>query len=90
MSEGNRSAWLSVVGLHEDGLSGLGAVARALVEGAGTVIGDERMLSHLPEDGRERLSWPKPLSAALSWHRCVDRGAFCSGRVGDCPSPFGL
>ncbi len=63
MSEGNRSAWLSVVGLHEDGLSGLGAVARALVEGAGTVIGDERMLSHLPEDGRERLSWPKPLSA---------------------------
>jgi precorrin-6Y C5,15-methyltransferase (decarboxylating) len=57
------SAWLAVVGLHEDGLAGLGATARALVDGAGTLVGDARMLSHLPEDGRERLIWPKPLSA---------------------------
>ncbi len=63
MSAAGGSAWLSVVGLHEDGLAGLGATARALVDGAGTLIGDGRMLSHLPEDGRERLSWPKPLTA---------------------------
>ena len=55
--------WLSVVGMHEDGLAGLGARARALVEGAETLAGDARMLAHVPEDGRERLSWPKPLSA---------------------------
>ncbi len=59
--------WLSVVGLHEDGLEGLGARARALVDGAETLVGDARMLAHVPfrapEDGRERLSWPKPLSA---------------------------
>ncbi|MEI7609374.1 MAG: precorrin-6y C5,15-methyltransferase (decarboxylating) subunit CbiE, partial [Rhodospirillaceae bacterium] len=48
---------------HEDGLAGLGARARALVEGAETLAGDARMLAHIPEDGRERLSWPKPLSA---------------------------
>ena len=55
--------WLAVVGLHEDGLAGLGAAARALVDGAETLIGDERLLAHVPEDGRERLSWPKPLTA---------------------------
>ena len=55
--------WLSVVGLHEDGLGGLGVAARALVDGADTLIGDARMLAHVPEDGRERLSWPKPLTA---------------------------
>ena len=54
--------WLAVVGLHEDGLAGLGARARALVEGAETLVGDARMLAHVPEDGRERLCWPKPLS----------------------------
>ncbi len=63
MSAAGGSVWLSVVGLHEDGLAGLGATARALVDGAGTLVGDERMLSHLPEDGRERLNWPKPLTA---------------------------
>ncbi len=56
-------AWLSVVGVHEDGLAGLGARARAVVAGAETLVGDARMLGHVPEDGRERLSWPKPLSA---------------------------
>lgn len=55
--------WLSVVGLHEDGLAGLGARARALVDRAETLVGDARMLAHVPEDGRERLSWPKPLTA---------------------------
>ena len=57
------AAWLSVVGLHEDGLAGLGARARALVDGAESLVGDARMLGHVAEDGRERLSWPKPLSA---------------------------
>ncbi|MEI8394006.1 MAG: precorrin-6y C5,15-methyltransferase (decarboxylating) subunit CbiE [Rhodospirillaceae bacterium] len=55
--------WLSVIGLHEDGLAGLGATARALVDGAETLVGDARMLSYLPEDGRERLIWPRPLTA---------------------------
>jgi precorrin-6Y C5,15-methyltransferase (decarboxylating) len=55
--------WLAVVGLHEDGLAGLGAAARALVDGAETLVGDARMLGHVAEDGRERLIWPKPLTA---------------------------
>jgi precorrin-6Y C5,15-methyltransferase (decarboxylating) len=63
MTAAGDAVWLAVVGLHEDGLAGLGATARALVDEAGTLVGDQRMLSHLPEDGRERLHWPKPLSA---------------------------
>ncbi len=58
--------WLWVIGLHEDGLAGLGARARALVEGAEILVGDARMLHHVPEDGRERLTWPKPLSALFA------------------------
>jgi precorrin-6Y C5,15-methyltransferase (decarboxylating) len=57
--------WLSVVGLGEEGLAGLSAAALALVEDAELLIGGERHLAMLPEDGRERLAWPSPLSALL-------------------------
>lgn len=58
--------WLSVVGLGEDGLDGLSAAARRLVDDAEVLVGGERHLAMLPaNDGRERLAWPSPLSAAL-------------------------
>jgi len=59
------SPWLSIVGIGEDGLAGLTAPARALVDDAEILIGGERHLAMLPEDGRERLAWPSPLSALL-------------------------
>jgi len=57
--------WLSIVGIGEDGLAGLTAPARALVEDAEVFVGGERHLAMLPEDDRERLAWPSPLSALL-------------------------
>ncbi len=54
--------WLSIVGLGEDGLSGLSATARALVDGAEVLIGGVRHLAMVPDDGRERLTWPSPLA----------------------------
>lgn len=57
--------WLSIVGIGEDGLAGLTAPARALVDDAEVLIGGERHLAMLPDDGRERMSWPSPLSALL-------------------------
>lgn len=57
--------WLSVVGLGEDGLEGLSPAARALVNGAEVLVGGARHLAKLPLDGRERLSWPRPLTALL-------------------------
>ena len=64
MSE--RSApWLSIVGIGEDGLAGLTPPARALIDDAEVFVGGERHLAMLPEDARERLAWPSPLSALL-------------------------
>ncbi|MGF1592837.1 MAG: precorrin-6y C5,15-methyltransferase (decarboxylating) subunit CbiE, partial [Kiloniellaceae bacterium] len=57
--------WLSIVGIGEDGLAGLTAPARALVDDAEVLVGGERHLAMLPDDDRERLSWPSPLSALL-------------------------
>ena len=56
------SKWLSIVGIGEDGLAGLGAVARALIDDATVLIGGARHLAMLPDDGRERLTWSSPLS----------------------------
>jgi precorrin-6Y C5,15-methyltransferase (decarboxylating) len=54
--------WMSVVGIGEDGLEGLTPRARMLVDGAQTLVGGDRHLEMLPEDGRERLTWPSLLS----------------------------
>lgn len=57
--------WLAIVGIGEDGLSGLGAAARALIEDARVLAGGARHLAMIPEDGRERLVWKNPFSASL-------------------------
>ena len=57
--------WLSIVGIGEDGLAGLTAPARALVDDAQVLIGGARHLAMLPDDSRERLAWPSPFSALL-------------------------
>ena len=57
--------WLSVVGIGEDGLEGLVPSARAVVESAALLVGGERHLAMIPDDGRPRLAWPKPLTDAF-------------------------
>ena len=58
--------WLSVVGIGEDGLDGLSAAARALLDQAEIVIGGDRHLAMLPDtDTRERVAWPSPLKALV-------------------------
>ncbi len=52
--------WLSIVGLGEDGLAGLSPAACALIESAEVLVGGERHLAMVPEDGRERLAWSQP------------------------------
>lgn len=59
------SPWLTIVGIGEDGVPGLGPAARAAVEAAEVLIGGERHLAMVPPDGRERLAWPSPLSALV-------------------------
>jgi precorrin-6Y C5,15-methyltransferase (decarboxylating) len=81
--------WLSVVGIGEDGMAGLSPAARTLVETAAVLIGGERHLAMVPDDGRERLAWPTPLSA-LAGRIAEMRGRrVCVLATGD-PMQFGI
>jgi precorrin-6Y C5,15-methyltransferase (decarboxylating) len=58
--------WLSIVGIGEDGLDGLNAVGRSLLNQAEVIIGGERHLALLPaENGRERLLWTSPIEHSI-------------------------
>lgn len=55
--------WLTIVGIGEDGFSGLGKQARRALLGAAKVFGSPRQLELLPHCLKaERLAWPSPLS----------------------------
>jgi len=55
--------WLTIVGIGEDGFSGLGRQAREALAKASRVFGGQRQLDLLPVDiGAERLGWPSPFS----------------------------
>ncbi len=59
------AAWLTVVGIGEDGLDGLGPAARDSVDEAAVLMGGERHLAMVPvSPGQERLAWPSPFSVA--------------------------
>ena len=53
--------WLSIIGFGEDGLAGLTAAARTLLDTAEILIGGKRHLAMIPDDGRERHEWPTPM-----------------------------
>lgn len=58
-------AWLTVVGIGEDGLSGLGCEARAAIEAAALVFGGKRHLALLPaQTGQQHRPWPRPFARA--------------------------
>ncbi len=58
--------WLSVIGIGEDGLTGLSAAARTLVETAETLIGGARHLAMVPPGNAEPLLWQRPLTDTLA------------------------
>jgi len=60
------SAWLSVIGIGEDGLSGLTPAARTLIDGATLLVGGERHLALVPDARAERLAWKQPLADTLA------------------------
>jgi precorrin-6Y C5,15-methyltransferase (decarboxylating) len=58
--------WLSIIGIGEDGVEGLSAVARRLIKSAELVVGGARHLE-LAGDlvGGRHLAWPSPMSDAF-------------------------
>ena len=75
--------WLSIVGIGEDGLDGLGAPARAAIDTAEVLVGGERHLAMIPPDDRERLRWPSPFSALTSELRARAGRPVCVLATGD-------
>ena len=64
------TAWLTVVGIGEDGLDGLGAAARQAIADARVLVGGERHLALVPAvPGQQRQPWPRPFDAGcvLAW-----------------------
>lgn len=58
--------WLSIVGIGEDGLPGLSAIARSLLDQAQVVVGGDRHLAMLPiDDKREKLAWTSPIQTSV-------------------------
>lgn len=57
--------WLTVIGIGEDGFSGLGKQARRALLGASRIIGSPRQLALLPRCiSGARQEWPSPFSLA--------------------------
>ena len=57
--------WLTIVGIGEDGLAGLGDGARAAIDAARTLFGSKRHLAFVPNSDQERIAWPSPFSQAF-------------------------
>lgn len=55
--------WLTIIGLGEDGPSGLSAASRAALDRAEVIFGGPRHLDLIGADGRGR-AWPVPFSTA--------------------------
>ena len=60
------TAWLSVIGIGEEGVAGLGPAARILVETAETLVGGARHLAMVPVGDAERLPWRRPLADTIA------------------------
>ncbi|MBD2255088.1 precorrin-6y C5,15-methyltransferase (decarboxylating) subunit CbiE [Nostoc parmelioides] len=59
--------WLSIIGIGEDGLSGLSAIALSLLNQAEIVVGGDRHLAMLPpNDPREKILWTSPITTAVA------------------------
>ena len=58
--------WLSIIGIGEDGVEAVSPAARALIGGAGLVVGGARHLALAASAVQgETLAWPSPLADAL-------------------------
>jgi precorrin-6Y C5,15-methyltransferase (decarboxylating) len=81
-------AWLTVVGIGDDGFAGLGRPARRALLSASVVYGGERHLAMLPARlAARRAAWPRPFDLAPL---LAERGgAVCVLASGD-PMLFGV
>ncbi|MEM9975820.1 MAG: precorrin-6y C5,15-methyltransferase (decarboxylating) subunit CbiE, partial [Pseudomonadota bacterium] len=61
----SNTAWLTIVGIGEDGPDGLSPASRRALDAADVVMGPPRHLSLLPEIKAETVAWPVPFADGL-------------------------
>ena len=81
--------WLTVIGIGEDGLTGLNAVARSLIDSAEILVGGDRHLAMLPDDQRSRLVWGSPIEETIQQILSYRGKSVCILASGD-PMWFGI
>ncbi|MEX0953929.1 MAG: precorrin-6y C5,15-methyltransferase (decarboxylating) subunit CbiE [Rhizobiaceae bacterium] len=82
--------WLSIVGIGEDGMEGLGEEARRLIADAATVFGGRRHLELAAElIGGKALPWPSPFDKAIDAVLTLRGRPVCVLASGD-PMFFGV
>lgn len=57
--------WLNVIGVGDEGVSGLSPAAKALLDGSEIIVGAERLIGTLAAEGRELHVWSSPLSETI-------------------------
>lgn len=60
------SAWLTIIGIGDDGLDNLPPASRALLDEAEVVFGSKRILDHADLKKTEAIAWTPPLENALA------------------------
>lgn len=84
------AAWLTLVGIGEDGIDGLSVAARAALAGARIVFGGERHLAMLPAEMiAERRPWPTPFEGAFAQVLALKGSPVCVLASGD-PMLYGM
>ncbi len=81
--------WLSIIGIGEDGLAGLGEAARAAIDGAEILVGGERHLAMLGDDQRARLTWNGALHETVGKLAAYKGQQVCVLATGD-PMSYGI
>ena len=81
--------WLAIIGISEDGLSGLSSIARSLIDTAEILVGGDRHLNMLPADMRSRLVWAFPIESTIQQIISCRGKSVCVLASGD-PLWFGI
>lgn len=81
--------WITIVGMGDDGMTGLTPEAWAAVEQAAVLVGGKRHLDYLHEDERPRLPWSSPLEDSLAQLDDYQTDKICILASGD-PNWYGI
>ncbi|MBT4889444.1 MAG: precorrin-6y C5,15-methyltransferase (decarboxylating) subunit CbiE [Rhodospirillales bacterium] len=81
--------WITIIGIGEDGLDGLGKTASDALDAADVFFGGERHLAMLGKDKRPRLTWDSPLLKTITTIKKFQGKQVCVLASGD-PMTYGI